>query len=628
MLDASKYLGERLVERYHIKKEIGRGASSLVFYAEDMMTKTDDGSPLPVALKILDKDSNEYKINSRSFYTETCAVVGMPTNAHTVAVKDVSYDADKDVHFIVMEYVKGTTLRRYMSSRGAFSAREIISVALQVLDALRVAHEAKVVHRDVKPQNILVQDKGESGNVAHSLPGGSGMPYVKLADFGIARLPGEDVFKMADRGVGTVHYISPEQASGEVVDARSDLYSLGVVMYELATGQVPFDADSPTAVITKHQADAATHVRALNPSIPLSLDRIIFTAMQKDPAKRYKDAAVMEKRLKEALAELDGAPAAATAQALPEYKEPKQKNKKSKTGRKNKKKLAAILASVFGVAAVAAIAVFLVIMVPTWLPDDAPSVTVPNFVGKVYDANAPVAEGLTILVEEEYDDEVPKGTVIEQSHGAGLVVNGAITVTVTVSLGPEPLDFELPEAYRDTFEEARNYIRGLKTKDPKKVFSVSETPIVLPYDESLGAIGAVIGVRYADGTEVSLSGGKVVKYASLVLVTNGWGEYFELPSAQRKDDNATRENYTLSYEKAKAYIEDKYEGKIRVSTFAFAGAVDEERGTSFFNSGVSMYSVVGAINDQTGDIINLDGVQVHVPAGGVLTITLVINVLT
>ena len=107
MLDASKYLDEKLLERYHVKKEIGRGASSVVFYAEDIMTRGDDGNPLPVALKILDKDSNEYKINSKSFYIETRAVVGMPANAHTVAVKDVAYDPERDVHFIVMEYVKG-----------------------------------------------------------------------------------------------------------------------------------------------------------------------------------------------------------------------------------------------------------------------------------------------------------------------------------------------------------------------------------------------------------------------------------------------------------------------------------------------------------------------------------------
>ena len=620
MLDASKYLGERLVERYLIKKEIGRGASSLVFYAEDMMTKSENGAPMPVALKILDKDSSEYKINSKSFYTETRAVVGMPTNAHTVAVKDVSYDVDKDVHFIVMEYVKGTTLRRYMNAHGAFSAREIISIGLQVLDALRVAHEAKVVHRDVKPQNILVQDKEESGNVMQSLPGGRGMPYIKLADFGIALLPGEDLFKMTDRGVGTVHYISPEQASGGAVDARSDLYSLGVVMYELATGHVPFDADSVTAVITKHQVDAATHARAINPAIPLLLDQIIFTAMQKDPSKRYRDAATMERRLKEALAELDGTAhvSAASEASAPIYKEPLIKNKK---------KFVRLCSAIGGAVLVVGMGVFLAFMIPKWGGEDAVSVTVPNFVGSVYDKNAALAEGLTVSVVEKYDDEAPAGTVIEQSHGVGLVVQGEVTVTITVSLGPEPVEFDLPEDYRDDFDTARSYITGLKTKDPRKVFYVSETPVVLPYDETKGSVGAVIGVRYADGTEVSLEGGKVVKRSTLTLVTNGWGEYFELPTAQRKDETATQENYLRSYQKAKAYIENQYEGKILVLNYVHAGTLDEEKGTSFYDQGVSAYSVVGAINNNTGEYIDLNGDQVHIPEGGTLGITLVINVL-
>ena len=607
MLDASKYLDERLVERYLIKKEIGRGASSIVFYALDMMTKGEDGQPLPVALKILDKDSNEYKINSKSFYTETRAVVGMPTNAHTVAVKDVSYDADKDVHFIVMEYVKGTTLRRYMSAHGAFSAREIISIALQVLDALRVAHEARVVHRDVKPQNILVQDKEESGEVTQTLPGGKGMPYVKLADFGIALLPDEDLFKMTDRGVGTVHYISPEQASSGKVDARSDLYSLGVVMYELATGRVPFDADSATAVITKHQVSAATHVRAFNPSIPLLLDQVIFTAMQKDPAKRYKDAATMEKRLKEALAELDGI-AVSAAPAAPVYKEPLIKNKK---------KFIRLCAIAGSAVLVVGIAVFLALMIPKWV-GNTQTVTVPNFVGSVYNENATYDEGLSVVKKEAYSDEVPKGTIIEQSHGVGAVIKGSLTVTVTVSLGPEPVEFELPESVRRDFKTAKNYIIGLKYSDPKKSFFVDNV-IVLEYDESKGAIGEVIGVRYADGTEIAFSGEKVIKNSHLTLVTNGEGVEFVLPSQERKDTSLSPDAGFHSYEKAKKYIEKTYE---KIVVVGYMDAVD---GGMSYNADITGRSVIGAVNVLTGEKIDIDGDQVHIPVGSVLQIKLILN---
>ena len=217
----------------------------------------------------------------------------MPANAHTVAVKDVAYDPERDVHFIVMEYVKGTTLRRYMASRGAFSSREIISVALQVLEALRLAHEAGVVHRDVKPQNILVQDNAVSGSVIDVLPGGKNMPYVKLADFGIALLPNEDPLKMKDRGVGTVHYISPEQAKGDFTDAKADIYSVGVVMYEMLTGTLPFQSDSAVSVALMQLQNEPESPRERNASVPVGLEQITMHAMQKQPSARYQSAAQM-----------------------------------------------------------------------------------------------------------------------------------------------------------------------------------------------------------------------------------------------------------------------------------------------------------------------------------------------
>ncbi len=610
MLDASKYLDEKLLERYHVKKEIGRGASSVVFYAEDIMTRGDDGNPLPVALKILDKDSNEYKINSKSFYIETRAVVGMPANAHTVAVRDVAYDPERDVHFIVMEYVKGTTLRRYMASRGAFSSREIISVALQILEALRLAHEAGVVHRDVKPQNILVQDTSVSGSVIDGLPGGKNMPYVKLADFGIALLPNEDPLKMKDRGVGTVHYISPEQARGDKVDPRSDLYSLGVVMYELATGRVPFDAESATAVINKHQIDAPTHARAINPNVSLLLDTAIFTAMQKDPSKRFRDAAAMEKYLKEALKELDGLAVSATPQ-IPEYKAPLIKNKKKFI------KTTVITASA---ALLVGLAIFFGIMIPRWL-DGGTVVTVPNFVGAVYDESATLDEGLSVVVKKEYSDEVPAGTVIEQSHGAGTVVKGSVTVTLTVSLGAEPVDFDLPVANRDSFDEAKAYIEALKVGDHKKIFYVNPTPDVLTFDESKGAIGEVIGVRYADGTEINMNGEKVIKRSVLTLVINGQGVEFSVPMSERRDTSKPADDPSFpSYEKAKAYIEKTYGDKIEV-----VGYIDAESGGMKYDNTLWGRSVIGAVNAVTGERIDIDGDQVHIPVNSKLRIKLILN---
>ena len=297
MLDANNYLGKMIAERYHLIRVIGQSASSLVFYAEDMLTRREDGSALPVAVKILDKDASEYRVNAEAFHREIRAVASIPTNPHMVAVLDASFREGE--HFVVMEYVSGKTLDRYLKEKGGkLSAKEILSIALQILSALRLAHEAGVVHRDIKPHNIMVERADVVGKQVE-VPGGKGMPFVKLADFGVALLPDTDLLAMGERGASVVHYVSPEQASGAPVGVRSDIYSLGVVLYELATGKVPFDAQSVSGVIAKHQTEMPHHVSEENADIPTLLDEAIFLAMQKNPALRYKDALTMERRLRE-----------------------------------------------------------------------------------------------------------------------------------------------------------------------------------------------------------------------------------------------------------------------------------------------------------------------------------------
>ncbi len=638
MLDAANYLNQTLVERYVIEREIGRGASSIVFAAKDMMIKMkEDGvTPVTVAIKILDHDSSELKLNSKSFYAETQAVVGMPTNAHTVAVHDVAYDAALDVHFIVMEYVKGTTLRRYMASRGAFSAREIMSVSLQLLDALRSAHEAGVVHRDVKPQNVLVQDPETVGSV--KIPGGKGMPCVKLADFGIARLPGEDPFKMSDRGVGTVHYISPEQPGGREVDARSDLYSLGVLMYELATGRVPFDAESATAVITMHQISAPKHARAYNPEIPMALDQIIFTAMQKDPARRFKDAAAMQRQLEQALRELtEGAAASVASIAAQAAPAPKKAPPKKTRQPMSKKTLVTLLSSVCGVVLVTGLVLFFTLLLPKWTQDGTQSgdggsttnppvnepvvITVPNLLGEEFVPDKSYGEGVTVvLAAEQYSDSVPKGHIISQSLAAGLEVKGSAHITVVVSLGPEMIEFSIPTDKLSDFDMASTYLIDLKKTDPKKLIFVNTPAVIQPYDASLGAVGAVIGVRLEDGTVLSPSAFSVKKGTHVSLVTNGWGEDFELPAAYRAAQINSSSEYLKSFAKAKSYIEERYEGRITVSNDP------EFIGESGYDDSLAAYMVVGAYlkDDPDKTLLDLNGCRIEIKNGSV-EIVLVIN---
>ena len=471
MLDAKKYLGEMLSERYLIKREIGRGASSIVFYAEDMMTPGEDGKPVPVAIKLLDKDSGEYKLNKKSFETEIRAVVNMPTNPHVVDIHDVSFHERE--HYIVMEYVKGKTLRDLLREKGGkpFTAREIVSVSLQILQALRNAHEAGVVHRDIKPQNILVQSSAEAGSLA--IPGGQDMPYIKLADFGIALLPDDDLMKMKDKSVGTVHYVSPEQASGGVIDHRSDLYSLGVVMYEMATAHVPFDAKSTTGIIQMHRFDEPFHVRNVNKEIPLKLDQIIFCAMQKNPADRFRDAATMEKQLKEVLRELsptEGESVAASVERRAvvvegdswrgaKHKSDKERRPRESRGGKRPLRLPPFLVpALCAVLVVGLITTGLVL----WLGGGTKEVTVPNLVGTPYAVTNAYPDGITVTVVEESNEETPAGVIFQQSPGGGAVIsvdkNDRVQLTLHVSTGPATMSFSVPANKRNSVADLKEYL--------------------------------------------------------------------------------------------------------------------------------------------------------------------------
>ncbi len=558
MLDANNYLGKMLAERYRLIRVIGHGASSLVFYAEDMMIRREDGSALPVAVKVLDRDSGEYKMNSRSFRTEIQAVAGIPTSPHVVAVKDVSFHEDE--HFIVMEYVSGKTLGQYLAEKGgALPAKEIVSISLQLLQALRLAHEAGVVHRDIKPENIMIERADVVGKQV-DIPGGPDMPFVKLADFGIALLPDEDLFAMKDKGVGTVHYISPEQASGGRVDARSDLYSLGVVMHVMATGSVPFDAGSPTGIISKHQTEMPHHVRNRNADIPMGLDEVIFTAMQKNPAARYKDALTMERRLREVLRFLEGDFGAIEPDPIPTPVKAKKPIRLEKPVRGKERDAASDgekprkRAMLFGIgggalALVALIVLGIVFLLPA-LGEKTYDITVPNLVGSIYAKTNAYADGITVdptRVVYRYDDEIEAGKVISQSPASGVVLKDVpgVEIVLTVSLGPEMVDFSIPQENRVSADAAKEYLRGKHTF--LRVVDVKEAPELLPGV----APGTVVGAyRFSTAKDISIDGDKVFKNRPeeiVLLVQPEKRDRFDLKLAQIIDAQAAKEYIESNY---------------------------------------------------------------------------------
>lgn len=263
-----KNIGEVFDGRYKINRTIGVGGMAIVYEATDLMTSK------RVALKMLKDSISDNTQALRRFINESKAVA-MLNHPNIVKILDVSVKTEHK--FIVMEHIKGITLREYMNKKGKLGWRESTAFISQILLALDHAHMKGVIHRDIKPQNIMVMEGGT----------------IKVADFGIAKIPNAETVTMVDHAVGTIYYISPEQAKGKKIDARSDLYSLGVMFYEMVTGELPFIAENSYGIMHKHINDAPLAPTKHTPQLPLGIEQIILCAMEKDPANRYQSASQM-----------------------------------------------------------------------------------------------------------------------------------------------------------------------------------------------------------------------------------------------------------------------------------------------------------------------------------------------
>ena len=260
-----KYLGQRLDDRYDILEAIGSGGMAVVFKAKDNVLNRF------VAIKMLRDDLAADEEFRRRFQTESQAVAKL-SHPNIVSVFDVSRTPEHE--YIVMELIDGITLKQYMTKKHEpLSPREATHFAIQIAKALSHAHSRGIIHRDIKPHNIMLLRDGT----------------IKVADFGIARLV-DTQNTMSQGTFGTVHYISPEQAKGEDVDERSDIYSFGIVLYEMITGQLPFDGDTPVAVAVQHISSVAEYPSEINPSVPEALEIITMTAMNPNLDERYESA--------------------------------------------------------------------------------------------------------------------------------------------------------------------------------------------------------------------------------------------------------------------------------------------------------------------------------------------------
>ncbi|GKX66260.1 Stk1 family PASTA domain-containing Ser/Thr kinase [Inconstantimicrobium mannanitabidum] len=261
-------IGKILGDRYEIIEKIGEGGMSYVYKAKCHKLNRF------VAIKILKEAFNSNQEIVEKFKREATAIANL-INANIVNILDVG--TQDDVNYIVMEYINGKTLKQIINENGKMSYQAAINIGIKVANALDCAHRNNVIHRDIKPQNIMVTPEG----------------IVKVTDFGIAKSVDAATISFTTSVMGSAHYFSPEQAKGSYVDCRTDLYSLGVVMYEMVTGRVPFDGDSPVSIAVKHLQEEVVPPKNINPAIPLGLNEFILKAMGKEPVKRYQSAKEM-----------------------------------------------------------------------------------------------------------------------------------------------------------------------------------------------------------------------------------------------------------------------------------------------------------------------------------------------
>ena len=399
--------------RYLIRTQIGSGGMAVVYKATDM--KTGD----IVALKVLRQEYNSDAEFVQRFVREAEAASKM---FHENIVNTLDYGEDGDQRYIVMEYVEGQTLKEMIRSMGRIPAGTAVPMAIRILAAVDHAHKNNIVHRDIKPQTILVGKNGE----------------VKVADFGIARRMRQDNditnVKESNLAMGSVHYFSPEQAAGEAADQKSDLYSVGVVLYEMLTGQLPFDGETALSVALKHVNEDPPSMRTIDGSISKGLDEVVMRALSKDAFKRYQNAADMAADLKRAMRSPRGG-----FVRYPETKEEKQARRERQELR-NRQLRRWIVAGCLAVAVL--VCAFLGARMSMHSRRMMEFSQMPQTVGATLDAARALLADFELQcdVAYVYDDQVPEGTVVSQSEDAGTWVRKNGVVTLMVCAGRSTVD--------------------------------------------------------------------------------------------------------------------------------------------------------------------------------------------
>lgn len=496
-----------LAGRYELIEKIGEGGMAVVYKGKDRLLNR------YVAIKILRPEYTKDEQFIESFRRESQAAAGL-SHPNIVGVYDVGQEGN--IHFIVMELIDGKTLSEVIKEKGKLEYKEAINITLQVASALSLAHKNQIIHRDIKPHNILITSTG----------------VAKLADFGIAKAVSAATIAGGNNKImGSVHYFSPEQARGAYVDERSDIYSLGIVLFEMLTGKVPFDGDNPVSIALMHINDPMPSLTREVPGIPPQLEKIVNKATEKYQSNRYRNVDEMISDLEdiEFVTKVMGKNAfsmdaisqerfqtkhedRAGEEQVPMRKERQKEQHSGSSKGKNK-------TTIFIIAGIVIIAIAGLIGLGSMLGwfGGSDEIEVPSFVGKTLEQARAEAEGLGLVIEEGdlvYSPDQEEGLITSQNPAAGSKVSEGKVITVNISKGKK--DGVVPKIEGMDYEEAKAYLESFGFKMGPGVTVQSHLPkgvIVsqsVPYGTSAKS-GTEINVEISDG-----KGKEMVKVPNLI----------------------------------------------------------------------------------------------------------------
>ena len=470
--------GQKISDRYQIIKSIGEGGMANVYLAYDTILDRN------VAVKVLRGDLATDEKFVRRFQREALSASSL-SNPNIVEVYDVGEDNGE--YYIVMEYVEGKHLKNLLKKRGKLTVPEVVDIVLQITSGLSVAHDSYIIHRDIKPQNILILDNG----------------LVKITDFGIAVAMNATQLTQTNSVMGSVHYLPPEQASGKGATLQSDIYSIGILMYELLTGKLPFKGDNAVEIALKHLKEPMPSIRDEYPEIPQSVENIILKATAKNPKNRYADAREMHEDLKTCLDESRKNELKITFK-YPEHdyddtkllktikvNEKKEKKKdintteskegeemKQKKSKKNdnvsQNKIIIILASIFvGLVVIITTIVVLIPYITSSRQEEVPDVsgyTVNEAINALQDAGFIVADEQ----REESSETIPEGNVTKTSPAAGSIRKEGTEIILYISLGDVTVEIE--NYTGENFSEVKGRLEALNLVVYKDYYELGSSP--------------------------------------------------------------------------------------------------------------------------------------------------------